>query len=232
MDGWRPGLKIRKRKGRLMDVNQRIRELKEKGLSNAKIAAALTVEGYKAKGGTPFTADTVSDRLYRMKQKDRQAAGASDTTETSDQLPVLTVVRREPEKPVESKAVQLTVVPKSSHKSNTPETPLIPKDLQTLIALMVTDEVNARMEGQKYPICQTEEPPLPKRTATSEKGKPKAPGERVKIAGTIDSVLGAKFDEWRLEKGITLSRALDIALWHFLGKPKLSFEKDTEEKGK
>jgi hypothetical protein len=211
-----------------MDVNQRIRELKEQGFSNAEVAEILTADGCRTKRGAPITAGMVSDRLYRMKQKDRHSVRASDTAETSDHVPVLTVVRRGPEEPLEPKTVQLMVVPKTSDKPDISDTGLISGDLMALIEQMIEDKVNAMMEYQRYRIDQTAEPPLPKRTATSNKGKPKAPGDRVKIAGTVDSVLGTKFDKWRTEKGITLSRALDIALWHFLGKPKMSFETSEE----
>jgi hypothetical protein len=57
-----------------------------------------------------------------------------------------------------------------------------------------------------------------------EKGRPVNPGKRTKIAGTVNAELERLFQEWRESRGITLSRALDAALWHFLGKPKLSFE--------
>ena len=66
-------------------------------------------------------------------------------------------------------------------------------------------------------------PPLPTKEK-GEKGRPVGKGERVKLAGTCDKALAQRLEGWRKERGMSLSRAIDTALWHFLGKPPLSFE--------
>lgn len=91
------------------------------------------------------------------------------------------------------------------------------------IRQVVLEEIKTAMETQTLPKSQIELPPLPGKV-TGPKGKPIGEGGRVKIAGTTDEALARRLEEWRTERGLTLSRALDTALWHFLGKPPLSFE--------
>jgi hypothetical protein len=69
--------------------------------------------------------------------------------------------------------------------------------------------------------------PTPGERIKGDKGKPVNPGKRVKVAGTVDEVLERLIREWCRENRTTLSYALDAALWHFFGKPKLSFEMST-----
>jgi hypothetical protein len=77
--------------------------------------------------------------------------------------------------------------------------------------------------------------PTPGERIKGDKGKPVNPGKRVKVAGTVDEVLERRVREWCRENRTTLSYALDAALWHFFGKPKLSFEvsdaSETTDKG-
>jgi hypothetical protein len=106
---------------------------------------------------------------------------------------------------------------------------LLPEAWKAEIIEIVRQEMQAMMEIQAVPKLQTEAldlPPMPSEKIKGEHGKPINPGKRTKIAGTVDAELERLFQEWREDKGkgITLSRALDVALWHFLGKPKLSFE--------
>ncbi|MFH1117279.1 MAG: hypothetical protein V1792_25455 [Pseudomonadota bacterium] len=83
------------------------------------------------------------------------------------------------------------------------------------------------MEEQTLPTFQISGEDLPPEPTKIDGGKGRkiSPAERVKIAGTVDKSLEERFQEWRKDKGLSLSKALDTALWHFLGKPRLSFEK-------
>ncbi len=45
-----------------------------------------------------------------------------------------------------------------------------------------------------------------------------------KIASTLDEEPERLFPQSREERGLTLSRALHVAIWNFLGKPPMSFE--------
>jgi len=100
----------------------------------------------------------------------------------------------------------------------------IPEGLKYAIVQIVRAEVKAMMESQTVPKLQAELPPLPKEKIQGGHGRKVAPGGRTKIASTLDKELERRFQEWREERGLTLSRALDVAIWHFLDKPPLSFE--------
>jgi hypothetical protein len=56
----------------------------------------------------------------------------------------------------------------------------------------------------------------------------KKDGQREKLSTTVDSALFELIKE-RQQAGQQLSHILDSALWHYFGKPKLSFESDTSE---
>lgn len=66
-------------------------------------------------------------------------------------------------------------------------------------------------------------PPMPDRVQ-GDRGLPVDDGYRVKIASTVDAELSVLLDKWRRKRGLTLAKAIDTALWHFFGRPKLSFE--------
>ena len=53
--------------------------------------------------------------------------------------------------------------------------------------------------------------------------------ERTKTAITIDNALWDILQEY-YQEGYSISHLVDSALWHFLGKPLLSFETDKPEK--
>jgi len=97
------------------------------------------------------------------------------------------------------------------------------------IRQIVRKEIKSVTESQSLPKDQIELPPVPGKV-TGPHGKPVGEGGRVKIAGTCDKELFTLLEAWRKAKGITLSRALDAALWNFLGKPPLSFEKRQDRK--
>ncbi len=101
----------------------------------------------------------------------------------------------------------------------------LPDWLKSLITQTVEAEAGRILGEQTFPKSQTvdkEPPPLPGKI----KGAHDRPvlGKRVKLAGTADAELVRLLDEWRRERGMSLSRAIDTALWHFLGKPALSFQ--------
>jgi len=95
------------------------------------------------------------------------------------------------------------------------------------IRQIVQQEIQAAMKSQTLQKDQIEPAPVldssQKVIDTATKRKV-APVKRPKIAGTVDAELMRRFEAWRKEKGLTLSSALDTALWHFLGKPSLSFQ--------
>ena len=57
----------------------------------------------------------------------------------------------------------------------------------------------------------------------------KKEGKREKLATTIDSVLFELVKD-RQQQGQQLSHILDSALWNYFGRPKMSFEEESEEK--
>jgi len=67
---------------------------------------------------------------------------------------------------------------------------------------------------------ELEEPPLP----TREKGGRKHVVMREKLSGTADKTLMEMFEQERTRRGMTVSRMIDMVLWHYFGRPKLSFE--------
>jgi hypothetical protein len=185
-------------------TTKRILELATEGLNDNEISDKLSVEGYKNDKGKPFNSKSVySRRLRAQKNAPESHAKRSETSDVSDD---------------------------SFGPSGTPDisdiTPL-PEAWRTEIIEIVRQEIQSMIQDQTIPTPQTEAPdlpPMPSEKIKGEHGKPINPGKRVKVAGTVDAELERLFQKWRESKGITLSRALDVALWHFLGKPKLSFE--------
>ena len=185
-----------------MDVNDRIRELAAQGLSDQEIAEELTRTGLPNKRCQPFTGEAV--RLRRHRAGIKTAAKESEPSETSDKFFALS----------EESGISEGMTP-------------LPEEWKVQIVQIVREELQRIMEPQilqKLPIRDPDLPPMPEAKVPGEKGRPVNPGGRVKIAGTVDKELDRLFEKWRTEKGITLSRALDAALWNFLGRPPLSFE--------
>jgi hypothetical protein len=178
-----------------MDPTKRILELAGHGLTDAEIAKKLKTEGFKNAKGRAFNPNAVRSRRLRA-EKTSGKTKPSDIPETSDKR-----------------------VDRSDKSA-------ISDAMREEIRGIVREEIQAAMEGQRVPTIQTQSvdlPPLPGKV-TGPHGKPIGEGGRVKLAGTVDERLEMLFQEWRKERGISLSRALDAALWHFLGKPPLSFE--------
>jgi len=92
--------------------------------------------------------------------------------------------------------------------------------LKETIRQMIREEL-ANMIDHKPDLGEL--PPLPEKE-TGQHGRPAGQGQRVKIGGTCDKALWNELDDYRKRHGMSLSRAIDTALWHFLGKPPLSFQ--------
>jgi hypothetical protein len=100
----------------------------------------------------------------------------------------------------------------------------IDDDMKAEIVKIVQSEIKAIMENQTFPKLQTELPPLPKEKIAGEHGRKVAPGGRTKIASTLDAELDRLFHEWLDERGLTVSRGLDVVFWHFFDRPLLSHQ--------
>jgi hypothetical protein len=184
------------------------------------IAETLNSEGLLNTEGNPWDRNSIRNYYRRMKKAGlvEQAINvekaiismASDKSETSD------------------KTVDVSDRPDISDGTQLPEewrrqiSQMIQTELKTMMASLQT--VQEDQTAQAEPARMGELAPTPSERIKGQHGKPINPGGRVKIAGTVDERLEALFQQWRESKGISLSRALDAALWHFLGKPKLSFE--------
>jgi len=178
-----------------MDPTKRILDLAAQGLSDAQIADTLNREGITNQKGGGFNDNSVRSRRLRA-EKQPQKIVTSGMPETSDNSPVI------------------------SDKSGISDT------MREEIRSIVREEIQASTMFQILQISQIDLPPevSTDQKILSEKGHKQAPVKRPKIAGTVDAELMRRLEEWRKERGISLSRALDTALWHLLGKPKLSFE--------
>jgi hypothetical protein len=90
-------------------------------------------------------------------------------------------------------------------------------------SLEILQDIRAdKTKVNKRPDLSGDVPPLPK--ITHMMGCPKYTVERERITGTVDPVLFRLFQQDREERGVTVSRMLDIVLWQIYGQPKLSFE--------
>ena len=181
-------------------ATKRILELARKGLSDTKIAEKLAVEGFKNEKGGAFDRNSVHSRRLRAQPKLTNKTPASDISEISEKPLAIS----------EESAI-------SEHAQ------LLPEEWKSQIVQIVRQEIQAAVESQTLPKDQIELPPLPAKVAGPH-GKPIGEGKRVKLAGTTDAELARRLESWRKERGITLSRALDAALWNFLGRPPMSFE--------
>jgi hypothetical protein len=176
-------------------TTKRILELAAEGLTDHEVANELNAEGLTNQKGQPWTAKAIYSRRGRSK-------GFQPTTA----------------KPLET-----------SDKTELSDASPLPEAWKREIIEIVRQEIQAMMKLPTVPKLPTESPdlpPMPSEKIKGDRGKPINPGKRTKIAGTVDAELERLFQEWRENKckGTTLSRALDVVLWHFLGKPKLSFE--------
>jgi len=224
-------------------ATQRMLELKGEERSNSEIAEILTLEGFKGSDGEPFNVNSVRSRIYRAAHKGK--AKESDVSDKSERSEVPDLLDRgesdriseTPEVSEDTDESQLSEVAELSEEiQSTPsDKSALSEELRSQLIQIVQTEIRSIMEAQTVQISQTEEqelaPSPPARIELEEKSKAGKtvkvlPGKRVKIAGTVDKELHRLFQEWRQQKRISLSHALDTALWNFLGKPRLSFERE------
>jgi hypothetical protein len=222
--------------------------LKQSGLTYAAVADALNGDGYGNSRGKPWTGSAVDQaiRRHRAEQSapqpvtEPEQAIPSEITEESD-TPV------EPELSDQSETGAVTPdafdaetsAATETHEDPTPAaissiasdrsdiTDTIPEAWRPQILQMIQTAMETMKTDQTIQIDQTPAmgpAPTPGDRVPGGKGKPVNPGKRVKIAGTVDAVLEKHVRRWMKKQGATLSHVLDAALWHFFGKPPLSFE--------
>jgi hypothetical protein len=178
------------------------------------IAETLNGEGLLNTEGKPWDRNSIRNYYRRMKKPglaERSNASESKGIAFTSEIP------ERSDKPIEV-----------SDKLDISDVTQLPEEWKLQISQMIQTELKSMMTEvqtiQTYQTGAQELAPMPSERIKGEHGKPVNPGGRVKLAGTVDERLEALFQQWRESKGITLSRALDTALWHFLGKPKLSFQ--------
>lgn len=104
---------------------------------------------------------------------------------------------------------------------------LLPNDWRNEVMDMIRQELAAiQTVCTVQPATTMELAPVPGAKEKGKKDRMVNPGERVKVGITLDKALFDLLDAHRKDKSISLSRAMDTALWSYLGKPLLSFEKD------
>ena len=104
---------------------------------------------------------------------------------------------------------------------------MTPKDRLEVMEI-VRQEIESIMQAG---TIQKQAPPVPNAKIKGDHGRTVNPGRRHKFAATVDLELWKALEKYRKANGITFSRALDAALWNFLGKPRLSFEAPEGEEG-
>jgi hypothetical protein len=115
-----------------------------------------------------------------------------------------------PKKPSETK----------SSKLSDEDRPITARELnEALDALKAS--ILSKQTRQTY-ISSMEDAPRPRIFHKKKEGK------REKLATTIDSALFELVKE-RQQQGQQLSHILDSALWNYFGKPKMSFEEESED---
>lgn len=117
-------------------------------------------------------------------------------------------------------------------KKKTRDAPVVTEELRKEILATVRAELAARPSGEiSSDLATIELPPRPAEKIPGKSGRKVSPERREKIATNCDAELLRLFTEWSTKRGLALNRALDAALWHFLGKPRLSFEisKESED---
>lgn len=231
------------------EITKRILALTKKGWTDAEIAERLTADGVTNEKGGHFTKNAVRSRRERARKS--RPPVKSDTTDTSDIKDASVSASSEADTSAASEAsppvpsdisepsdisLDISEKPDMSEITGQP----LPEQWKRQIVQIIQAEIGRMMQSvQTLPKHQTEQavsteiidrplPPEPKKIP-GPKSKPIALGSRVKIAGTCDARLYTLFEQWRSKRGITLSRALDAALWHFLGQPDLSFQIKSEE---
>jgi hypothetical protein len=88
---------------------------------------------------------------------------------------------------------------------------------------LLQDKLAQEKQAQNKLAELTNVPALPKMHETPAGGKGYTV-ERERITGTVDPVLFNLFHDERYERGVTVSRLLDIILWQRYGEPQLSQE--------
>ena len=87
----------------------------------------------------------------------------------------------------------------------------------------IQDKLAELLQAVKHRESNWETPPIPVIDQT-DPSKKKHVVERERVIGTVDRSLFELFHDERQARGVTVSRMLDIVLWKYFGKPKLSFE--------
>jgi hypothetical protein len=224
----------------MKSTNERIMELIAQGKNNAEIEGILKKEGVKNARGKPFTRKTIEMRRLRLKDKDKlsEVSDLSDIRNTCDLLSEIAEKSGNLAEAdsgasrsldTETSEVSDQTIPTIEPAAATGET--LPEKWKEEIVQLIHREFDSFIHSPDISIHRQapdestyDLPPIPQDKIPGASGRPVNPGKRVKIAGTVDAELDRLFQEWRDSRGMSLSRALDTALWYFLGKPKLSFE--------
>jgi hypothetical protein len=207
-----------------MDSNRRIMELHAQGKSHAEIATQLTAEGLQTSQGKEFTANAVKTRISRAKPH------ASETAEKSDGVGLSDVI--EPSDTIGSLGTSDASV--LSEVTLPEQHGPMPEHWKAEIMELIRGELDRMQTSQIFQKPESMErlpSPDPAAKIKSDKGRKVNPWERVKVGVTLDKALVDLLEKERdkLGKTATLSHALDTVLWHYFGKPELSFQKQEDK---
>lgn len=114
--------------------------------------------------------------------------------------------------------------PEQSESKPKAQKPIEP-DTDDHLRQIVRNEVERMMESIRPTSDLLEAAPFPSEKLPREgKGRPPSPGHREPLGTTLDGELYKLFREECIKRGMTAARLLDTIIWHYFGKPRLSFE--------
>jgi hypothetical protein len=122
--------------------------------------------------------------------------------------------------------------PEIRNKSDMTETTpvsLIDRNDRPVTVSEFEQAINALREELTDKTASRDRSAMPELCPMTPTEKKKKVGKRQKLSTTVDQVLFDMMHQ-RVDEGVPLSRLLDSALWHFFGKPRLSFETERTEK--
>jgi len=239
-------------------AQERILELKNKGLTHRQVAEKLNEEKIlTARGGT-WTPVAVQQRVRNFMQA-KKRKGTEQTSVRPSVMSEITQTEQTSVRPsvmseiseTEQTSVRPSVMSEITQTEQTSVRPSVMSDdseMEEDVRQSDTSEISETvktpedmrtfiieivheemMKMQSVEIpTALDLPPKPTKRIIKKTGRPRTLGKRLKLGVTVDKALFERFEKERKKLGISASAYLDALLWNAYGRPRLSYEPDED----
>lgn len=193
-----------------MDAKKRALELLGEGLTHLAIPAVLKQEGFLTSEGNDFSPTEILEMFGQLKKRETE----------EPEIPISRPSEMWPMLNLDELGIPDGFMPHEGPYGAGG----LPDAWRPEIRAMIRAEL-ASMPGNFNPIpvwpFDMHQPPPEAMGTHSNLAQP---GPRTKIGATVDANLAQALERWRSEQGISLDRALDLALWQFFKQLSVGYE--------